>query len=176
MTSLPSHQTHLFAIFQQISALSVISLSGCHIIGSITVATARNAASLSGALNFISSPEGCAGWGGGGAGLYQSLSAHPDTTDCGTIRPSAACIHRRPGAHLLHLTHQSDWLRKYTFVVFSVCCYDASYLLRSNYATALKLYSLTKTSSQRTVHFQRGLTGTSQIHPSIPMSNKQSAF
>lgn len=175
ITSLLSHQTHLFAMFQQISTLSVISLSGCHIIGSITVATARNAASPPGALNFISCPEGCAGWEGV-AGLYQSLSAHPDTTDCCTISPLLPAFTAGQVFILLHLTHQSDWLRKcITFVVFSGCCYEASYLFISNYATALTLYSLTIKSS-RTVHFQQGLIDTSQIHPSIPMSREQSAF
>lgn len=116
ITSLLSHQTHLFAMFQQISTLSVISLSGCHIIGSITVATARNAASPPGALNFISSPEGCAGWGG-----CRPLSEPISPSRHHWLlhhQPSAACIHCRPGVHFT----SSDTPVRLTEEMHHFCC------------------------------------------------------
>lgn len=177
MTSLLSHQTHLFAIFLQISTPSVISLTGCHIIGSITVATARNAAFPPGALNFINSPEGWQDEEGGGRCRPLSESISPSRHHWLLRHLLSSCIHCRPGAYFLRLRHQSDWLRKcITFVVFSVCCYDASYLFTCNNATALTLYLLTIPSSTRTVHFQQGLISISQIHLFVPMSRKQSTF
>lgn len=94
----------------------VVSLSGCHIIGSITVATARNAASPPGALNFISCPEGCAGWGG-----CRPLSEPISPSRHHWLlhhQPSDACIHCRPGVHFT----SSDTPVRLTEEMHHFCC------------------------------------------------------
>lgn len=83
-----------------------------------------------------------------GGGLQASIRAYQPIQTPLTAAPSAPLLPAGQVLILLHLTHQSDWLRKsITFDVFSVCCYEASYLFISNYATALTLYSLTIKSS-----------------------------
>lgn len=141
ITSLLSHQTHLFAMFQQISTLSVISLSGCHIIGSITGATARNAASPPGALNFISSPEGCAGWGGCRP-LSEPIS--PSRHHWLLHHQPLCCLHSlqaRCSFYFIWHTSQNDWGNASLLLYF---LYVAMKRLIYSYLITLLLWHFTR--------------------------------